>query len=121
MQHIINEQEISDLTDCAADHIKEIKALTQKQRKKTYELPCGCEEVALENLMSEYACSECEEFYFYSFCWDEVVQDNDTWHCKDCKECRDWLEWHCKSCNICNSSTSLPCKGCGKKSPYAVE
>ncbi|MBL8677093.1 MAG: hypothetical protein JNJ47_06720 [Alphaproteobacteria bacterium] len=83
MQDISHEQEISDLTSCAADHIKKIKALTQKQRKKKYELPCGCEEVALADLTSDYECSECEEIYFYSFCWDEVVQDNDTWHCME--------------------------------------
>lgn len=119
MKKAIHIQEDNNLTVCALDNTKKIKSLTQKQREEEYELPCGCEEVALQDLISEYECSECGEIYFYSFCWKDVVQESDTWHCKVCKECRDWREWHCKSCNSCTYGVSLPCEGCGKKSPYA--
>lgn len=108
-----------DLTDCAFDYISQHKALSKKAEEKKYELPCGCEEVTLGELVSDYQCSECDETYFYSFCWKEVVQSNDTWHCKSCGTCRDWREWHCDSCNICNYGASLPCESCGEKSPYA--
>lgn len=110
---------VQKLTDCALKNIKKIKALTQKEMEEEYDLPCGCEQVALKDLLGEYGCSECGEVYFYSFCWNDVVQDGDTWHCKDCKKCRDWREWHCKTCNDCSYGVSLPCEGCGEKSPYA--
>jgi len=108
-----------DLTDCALDNIRKVRSLSQTQREKTYELPCGCEEVALKNLIEGYECSECEATYFYSFCWKEAVQEGDTWHCTACKTCRDWREWHCETCNNCSYGASLPCQGCGKKPPYA--
>jgi len=109
-----------DLTECALGHIKKIRTLTKKQREKLYELPCGCEEVPLKDLLSDYECSECEETYFYSFCWKNVVQENETWHCNACGTCRDLSEWHCESCNICTYGISLPCEECGRKSPYAI-
>jgi hypothetical protein len=108
-----------DLTDCTLDNIHKYKALSKKALQEKYELPCGCEEAALKDLVNEYECSDCGEAYFYSFCWKDVVQTNDSWHCKPCKTCRDWREWHCKSCNACTYGASLPCETCGKKSPYA--
>lgn len=120
MNTLTNDTEpAQDLTACALSHPKKVKALTQQQREKTYELPCGCEEVALKDLISEYECSECNEIYFYSFCWKAVVEESHTWHCKTCKTCREWREWHCKTCNVCSYGVSLPCEGCGGKSPYA--
>ena len=108
-----------DLTHCALDNIRKVKALTKKQKDKKYDLPCGCDQVSLEDLLGEYECEGCNEIYSYSFCWKEIVQDGDTWHCKECKTCRDWREWHCTTCNTCTYGASLPCEGCGKKSPYA--
>jgi len=121
MSAVADSLNVDELTDCALGHIKKVRALTQKQKEEKVELPCGCEEVALGDLISEYECSECSEIHFYSFCWKSVEQDSHTWHCKDCKTCRDWREWHCKTCGVCSYGVSLPCEGCGKKSPYAVE
>src|SRR5205814_9227441 len=105
-----NIENAEDLTSCALDHLKQIKALSKKLLEKRYDLPCGCEQVALQDLLGEYECEECGEIYSYSFCWKDVVQDGDTWHCKECKACRDWREWHCTSCNTCTYGASLPCE-----------
>ncbi|MBT4880051.1 MAG: hypothetical protein HON43_03655 [Alphaproteobacteria bacterium] len=119
MPNMRDSKRSQDLTDCTLGNIKKYEALTQKEFEKKFALPCGCEEVVLKVLLCEYACSECEEIYNYSFCWKEVVQLTDTWHCNPCRTCRDWREWHCNSCNICNYGVTLPCEGCGTKSPYA--
>ena len=64
------------------------------------------------------ACQGCGEVYWYSFCWQDVVQDDCTWHCEICGQCRDWREWHCERCNKCTYGVSLPCQHCGAKGPY---
>jgi len=119
MRNTHDTEDIQGLTECALENIKTIKSLTPAQRNKKYELPCGCEEAPLKDLLEGYECTDCEETYFYSFCWKESVQEGDTWHCTACKTCRDWREWHCETCNTCSYGVSLPCEGCGKKSPYA--
>lgn len=106
------------LTDCVLQNIQKYKKLSKEALKKQYELPCGCEKVALKDLLSDYECQECEEVYFYSFCLKEVVYKNDTWHCKVCGDCKESSEWHCKRCNECTYGLTLPCDGCGKKAPY---
>ncbi len=111
---------IEDLSDCLVHNIRAYKALSKKALEKKYELPCGCEEVALADLLEDYECLQCQETYSYSLCWKEVIQEGDTWHCKDCKTCRDWREWHCETCGVCSYGVSLPCEGCGKKSRYAM-
>jgi hypothetical protein len=106
-------------TDCAHHY------LTTKTKKVAVnpdyrvELPCGCESIEIKNLIEVYECTQCGENYFYSFCWEEVVQEGDTWHCQDCRTCRDWREWHCKKCNDCAYGLSLPCDSCGRKPPKA--
>ena len=102
-----NGVDIEDLSICALQNIEEYTELSKD------ELPCGCEEVSLKKLMADYICSKCDEVYWYSFCWDEVVQDSCTWHCKICGTCRDWREWHCKECNKCTYGVTLPCEHCG--------
>jgi hypothetical protein len=39
--------------------------------------------------------------YYYSFCRNDVVEDDCGWHCITCKKCMDWREWHCARCNKC--------------------
>jgi len=90
-----------ELTNCALQNISKWHKLTPKQLNKKYKLPCGCAEASLKDLLYEYECPECNEYYFYSFCWNEVEQSGNTWHCKICKGCRDWREWHCPNCNKC--------------------
>ena len=109
----------TNFTDCTLSNLKKYKALSPEDMKKMYDLPCSCEKVSLKDLLSTYECEECGEVYFYSFCLEDVVYENDTWHCHACKTCRESSEWHCKSCNSCTYGITLPCDGCGKKSPYA--
>lgn len=105
---------MKNLSICTIQHINAYKSLTNDELEKQYELPCGCEEVALKNILGEYECKGCNELYWYSFCWDEVAQDSCTWHCETCGACRDWREWHCENCNKCTYGVSLPCDHCGR-------
>ena len=114
-QNPLNGVEIDNLSICAIQNIEAYKALTQKDLEKEYELPCECETVPLKNLVGDYSCRECDETYWWSFCWNEVVQDNCTWHCEICNECRDWREWHCEECNKCTYGVTLPCEYCGAR------
>jgi hypothetical protein len=111
----LNGVDIENLSDCAIQNIKIYKNLTQEELDRKHELPCGCEEVALKELIDNYSCSVCNEVYWFSFCWHEVVQDSCTWHCSDCGTCRDWREWHCKNCNRCTYGVTLPCAYCGSE------
>jgi hypothetical protein len=114
----LNGVETEKLSICAVQNIEIYQNLTSKELKEKFELPCGCEKVPLVKLMNDYTCSVCGEVYWYSFCWDEIVQDSCTWHCDVCGECKDWREWHCPSCNKCTYGISLPCERCGKSSKY---
>lgn len=91
----LNGMDVDALSICAIQNIQEVKDLTKKELEKKHELPCGCEKVPLKYLLGEYTCSKCNEDFWYSFCWNEIVQDSHTWHCEVCGTCRDWREWHC--------------------------
>ncbi len=114
----LNGVDVSRLSVCAIQNIDIYSALTKKESDEMHELPCGCEEAPLKNLMGDYECSECGEVYWHSFCWDEVAQDSCTWHCEICGACRDWREWHCTNCNKCTYGVTLPCEHCGAPSKY---
>ena len=109
----LNGINIENLSNCTIQNIDIYRSLSKKELKEKYELPCNCEEVALKKLTENYSCSKCDELYWYSFCWDEAVQDSCSWHCNICKTCRDWREWHCKKCNKCTYGITLPCENCG--------
>ena len=51
---------IDSLTDCAYANIAQLKPLLAKEHGHLHPLPCGCEQVALEALMSDYTCAECK-------------------------------------------------------------
>ncbi len=118
-QNPLNGLEGEELPICALQNINLYNKLSKAQLNKLYELPCGCEKVPLKKLIVTYTCSKCDEEYWYSFCWSEVVQDSHTWHCEICGKCRDWREWHCENCNRCTYGVSLPCEYCGNTSPYS--
>ena len=115
----LNGVDVDALSICAIQNIDEYKALSEEALAEEYVLPCGCETVPLRQLLKDYACQGCGEVYWYSFCWEDVVQDSCTWHCEVCNECRDWREWHCERCNKCTYGVTLPCQHCGVKGPYA--
>ena len=108
---------LNDLSACAYDHRRK-RSFTQKLVNKKVELPCGCETVTLQKLLTEYECSKCEETYFYSFCFKQVFQVDDIRHCKKCRECRESSEWHCDRCGKCTYGLTLPCEGCGRMAPF---
>ena len=110
----------AELSDCARAHVEQVLALTDSQRASLEELPCGCGEAPLGALLDGYECPDCGEEYWYSFCWETVVQEGDTWHCAVCRTCRDWTEWHCPRCNRCTYGQSLPCEGCGGRSELSA-
>jgi len=114
----LNNVKSNNFSTCALQNIKKYQKLTKKELNEKQALPCGCEDVPLIKLLNDYTCSVCDEVYWYSFCWDEVVQDSCTWHCEICGECKDWREWHCPSCNKCTYGISLPCERCGKSSTF---
>ncbi len=119
-QNPFNGVDVENLTECALQNIWKYRGLTEDDLEKEYELPCEHEKVPLKDLTGEYGCTKCGTIYWYSLCWDEVVQDSETWHCKICGQCRDAAEWHCKKCNRCTYGLSMPCEYCGARSPYNV-
>lgn len=112
-QNPLNGMDVSKMSDCAIGNATLIRSLTPQQLGALIELPCGHDSVPLKNLIGNYGCPGCNgEAYFYSFCYQSAEQDSCTWHCSDCKTCRDWREWHCDDCNRCVYGTSSPCPRC---------
>ena len=116
-QNPLNRIKIEQFSLCALQNIKKYKSLTKSELNRKYKLPCGCEKVKLEKLMNKYECEKCSDIYWYSFCWEEVVQDDCTWHCDICRTCRDWREWHCENCNKCSYGATSPCEHCESENP----
>ena len=114
----LNGVDVEIYSTCALQNINIVKNLSPDKLEEEFELPCGCESAKLKDLLDEYECNGCTTVYWYSFCWNEVVQDGDTWHCEICKECKDWSEWHCEICNKCTYGVSLPCQNCDNEGPF---
>ena len=108
----LNGQDTEGMTLCALHNIHIIKNLTAKQLAKKIPLPCGCRNVSLKYLIHDYSCATCGEEYWFSFCWNDSVQDTFCWHCAVCRTCRDKEEWHCNQCNRCTYGIDLPCENC---------
>jgi len=112
-QNPLNGVDVESLSVCAIQNIEACRTLTDRELRTAYELNCGHESVPLEKLLGLYLCPECGGGYWYSFCWNSVVEDSCTWHCQVCRQCRDWREWHCENCNKCTYGVSMPCEHCG--------
>lgn len=120
-QNPLNGIDVSKLTDCAIQHIRIYKDLTEAQLNTSVEMPCGHTGAQLRDLLEGYECPGCNgEKYWYSFCWNSVAQDSCSWHCNICGKCRDWREWHCDDCNRCTYGTSLPCQNCEARNDRMV-
>jgi hypothetical protein len=112
----LNGVDVENLTVCAIQNIYRVKALTDEELEQRCELPCGHESVPRRDLLGRHMCEECGEYYWYSFCWEWVVQDSCSWHCEACHMCRDWREWHCEVCGKCTYGVTMPCEHCGNDS-----
>ena len=113
-----NGLDVTQMSSCALDNVQQYKALSQTELDGKRDLPCQCKHASLRDLLSLHTCSACGELYWYSFCWKDVVQEFDTWHCTTCRMCRDWREWHCPRCNRCTYGVTLPCDYCGARKPH---
>lgn len=51
--------------------------------------------------------SDDESLYFFSFCQDDVFNNDNSWHCIKCQSCQDWKEWHCGKCDKCKHISIL--------------
>jgi hypothetical protein len=111
----LNGVDVERLSACAIQNIEAFKALSAQDLETPYELPCGHASVPLRELLGAHYCQGCGESYWYSFCWEDVVSEGHTWHCRVCRTCRDWREWHCEKCNHCTYGISLPCEYCGNR------
>jgi len=109
----LNGIDLSGLPVCTLQNIQAYKRLSERQLDTPLALPCGDTEAPLRELVKGFICSDCGEEYWYSFCWEEVVQEGDTWHCEICRECRDWREWACERCKRCTYWVTMPCEHCG--------
>jgi len=63
----LNGMDVEALSICTIQHIEEYKELSSDKLEEKYELPCGCEQVPLKDLLADYSCSKCGEVYWYSF------------------------------------------------------
>jgi hypothetical protein len=115
-QNPLNDVDVEGLSLCAIQNIDVVKRLTAQELEREYSLPCGHEAVPLEALIGKYHCRECGAGYWYSFCWDTLVEDSCTWHCEDCQQCRDWRERHCERCDKCTYGVTMRCEHCGSTS-----
>lgn len=57
--------EDANLSLCARKNLRKLKALTTEALSTSHELPCGCQEVKLKDLLNDYDCEKCGETYFY--------------------------------------------------------
>ncbi len=80
----VKEQRVSK---CATHNISKYRELSEKMLNALFTLPCGCEEVALRELISAYTCTSCKKICWYSFCLEKVVSEGETWHCDICGAC----------------------------------
>lgn len=75
------------LSRCAQKNLEKYRAFSEKVLDKKLMLPCGCEQAVLADLLNSYPCSKCGTKYIFSFCLDEVVTEESTWHCEVCGSC----------------------------------
>lgn len=82
LQNPLNDVDTENLSMCVIQNIQAYKTLSQAALNQTHQLPCEHANVPLKTLLTGYECSECSEEYSYSFCWKEVIQEGNSWHCE---------------------------------------
>lgn len=102
--HIEPKINVNELSEWSRDNIRKLLALVAKGGlEQQVILPCRCQAVALRVLLlsESFLCQRCSSFYRYSFCWGQIVEDDQTYHCEDCEDCYDWRDWAEESCRRC--------------------
>ena len=75
----LNGVDVDQLSLCAIQNITRVRALTEAELAAPVEMPCGHGPVVLKQLLKGYHCPGCDdELYWYSFCYNAVVQDSCT-------------------------------------------
>lgn len=72
------------ISRCTNYNIEHFNKLDKSDLDQKFFLPCGCEQASLFALSESYQCSKCQIKYIYSFCLNEVVTEESTWHCEYC-------------------------------------
>ena len=83
---VVDKEQLA-LSKCAKENLDKFNDLSEVILDKNFQLPCGCEETTLKSLINSYTCTHCNTKYLYSFCLDEVVTEESTWHCEFCGSC----------------------------------
>ena len=82
--HVVEE---GCLSNCAKENIDKYQSLSEVDLNAQMRLPCGCEYAYKKDLVNSYACTQCDTKYIFSFCLDEAVTEESTWHCEFCGSC----------------------------------
>jgi len=80
----MNNQRVSQ---CATHHEQLTDGLSQQELEAPLTLPCGCDTLTFKQLVYSYHCVPCDKLYWYSFCLERIVEEDETWHCEICAAC----------------------------------
>ncbi len=80
----MNNQRVSQ---CATHSEKLINGLPAEELDLLLALPCGCDKLTVKQLIHSYHCKPCDKIYWYSFCLERIVEEDETWHCDFCAAC----------------------------------
>lgn len=61
-----------------------------------------------QKLLRMLLSNDLDSQYFFSFCQDDVFNNDNAWHCITCKTCQEWKEWHCGHCDKCKYFSIFP-------------
>ena len=87
MEHSTDKEKNNLEAKCTHYQPEKYKGSAEQELDKVYELPCGCEKVPLRKLLKAYTCKNCDKIYWYSFCYEKIVVEDETWHCEFCGTC----------------------------------
>lgn len=93
--------EEEELSHCAQQNCKSYPSFLDKHASERILLPCGHAVISTSDLLRECPCVVCGTSYFFSFCAQRVVANDEMWHCAACNGCKTKKEWHCSWCNKC--------------------
>jgi len=111
-------------SNCAQQNCKNYPSFLDQHASERVLLPCNHGVIATRDLLRECPCIICGTSYFFSFCAQRVVSNDEMWHCPTCNGCKTKKEWHCSRCNKCTRVPPAPgtnhrgtqmCQACAKQ------